>query len=242
MNTLNLSLTRILIFKHFPDEDFVDKSLDSEYHPINQDFSDVRVDTSKGVRGERNFDFLVPVLETAVPHIRDRTQRQTLLALWKRNMNVPNISTLVDYEVQRHLMVSRFKSMFVRDHAAFSALRDTVVGVNVDGIANWLQSQAPNVIDKINDEENPLCCFDWTKYDFMIKCTPKVQMTQGECNVYAALQTIAYHPKSVKALFSPVFREMKQRMLSFLRHPMSSIRSMTKKILFVVLTGLSTIL
>lgn len=82
-------------------------------------------------------------------------------------------------------------------------------------LTEWLATQGSGVINLIDSDtavqEKPL-----TFYNFMIKTTVKPQLDMNAVNVYNSLQTIAYHPKEINAIFCPISKEIKKRLLSIL--------------------------
>ncbi|APT35499.1 ORF2 [Nesidiocoris tenuis virus] len=66
--------------------------------------------------------------------------------------------------------------------------------------------------------ENPSSLYEWAlnHYSYMIKSRPKPPLTEEAIDEYTALQTIAYHEKFINAIFCPLMREVKKRLLAIL--------------------------
>lgn len=59
------------------------------------------------------YDKIQPVLRTIIPHHRPHTQMETLLAMVKRNLNIPEIQGIVDQEMLSDMMVESFINTFI---------------------------------------------------------------------------------------------------------------------------------
>lgn len=160
------------------------------------------------------FDKLRPALRTSVPFSRPSTQIETILAMLKRNLNVPDIQGDVDNETLASSMFEAFKSTYMNDSAY--SFQSNPIFLNPRTTSEWLFTQKPGVINTITNDL-PLHERKLNVYEFMIKSSVKPQLDVNAPFVYNSLQTIAYHPKDVNAIFCPIFKEIKKRILSCLR-------------------------
>lgn len=83
---------------------------------------------------------------------------------------------------------------------------------NAESLTEWVSTQYTGVIDMI-DTDTSIDEKSLAFYNFMIKATVKPQL---DMNVYNSLQTTAYHSKDINAIFCPIFKEIKPRILSIL--------------------------
>nr|QZZ63341.1 hypothetical protein [Leuven Virga-like virus 1] len=162
----------------------------------------------------QKYDRLRPKLRTAVGCERPRSQRETLLAYQKRNNNVPQLSETNSLAVVMDLLLEKFMVYIDNDKIdLFNSFRHEQISLNSESIDLWLRGQSNKNV-AFNDEF--LCDINLTLYDFMIKTKPKVDATEEAPFNYAALQTIAYHSQAINQLLCPVFRDLKERLLTVL--------------------------
>lgn len=161
------------------------------------------------------FDKLRPTLRTSVPFSRPSSQIETILAMLKRNLNVPDIQGDIDNEALADSMFRAFTSTFLDSSAA--AYCQSPIQPNPRSTSEWLYTQKPGVMNFI-DNDIPLHERKMNVYEFMIKSTVKPQLDVNAPYIYSSLQTIAYHPKDINAIFCPIFKEIKKRLLSVLKN------------------------
>lgn len=161
---------------------------------------------------------LVPRLRTSISHPRASSQLETLLALVKRNLNVPELSAIVDESALVDLMLDKFVSNYITPTGRevlniFSQRPITPSSVAID---EWLKGQPKSVVDQIAPTA-PI----WEKrvdlYHFMNKNSAKPVLDGTAPFEYLAVQTIAFHDKDINAIFCPIFREVMSRLESILR-------------------------
>ncbi|RZF35348.1 hypothetical protein LSTR_LSTR014790 [Laodelphax striatellus] len=150
-----------------------------------------------------------------MPTSRPNTQVETLLAMVKRNLNVPDLMGVTDIPALADSMFDAFVSTYIGDNGLASGFERMPILPNPRSLSEWLVTQPPNVVDQISCDL-PLHERRLDRYDFMIKSTVKPQLDTNAPYVYSALQTIAYQTKDINAIFCPIFKEMKKRLLSVL--------------------------
>ncbi|QOJ43133.1 ORF1 [Nelorpivirus dungfly] len=196
----------------FSDICYVDQSFD-DYDVFNSELNlelgRVQYNPLSAQNYEPEFENMQPVLKTPCPHDRKYNYREILLALEKRNRNVPYFNGVVDFERSSDQMLDNLiRECFDADRLAKCNSEEIRIG-NGD-IHEWLRKQPLEVYDKIvpsfalhNDALN--------EYNFSIKKQAKPNLTVDATSSYAALQTIVYHEKHVNAIFCTIFNEVKRR-------------------------------
>jgi len=161
------------------------------------------------------YDTLRPILNTPVPRLREYTSRETLLAYYKRNACVPQLTGIVSYTEQAAGMARNFVRELL-DEKLFKKYTAQKIRVSEVEIDEWLSKQDTCVVEQINPE-SALHDTGLDTYEFSIKRQPKPNLTIHADKTYTALQTIVYHPKTVNAIFCIIFKQMKLRLLACLR-------------------------
>nr|UTQ79656.1 replicase protein [Myzus persicae nege-like virus 1] len=160
---------------------------------------------------------LSPRLRTAMYNNRVPSQLESLLAMIKRNFNVPDLNGVVDNEMISDLMVERFINTFIPEanRTVFNALETEKIGINSASIQSWLRTQPSSTIGQIKPQE---AYWNTTlnTYHFMNKKSVKPALEINAPFSYPALQTIAFHDKNINAIFCPVFRDLKERLLALI--------------------------
>lgn len=160
---------------------------------------------------------LSPILRTAMYNNRVPSQLETLLAMIKRNFNVPDLNGVVDNDMISDLMVERFVKTFIpiENEDVFMAMKTKTIDINSSSIQSWLRTQSTAAVGQIK----PVDAYwntNLNTYHFMNKKSVKPALEINAPYSYPALQTIAFHDKNVNAVFCPVFRDLKERLLSVL--------------------------
>lgn len=184
--------------------------------PLEVHLENITFDSSRTrVYKPQQFDKLKPVLRTSIGDSRPSTQIETLLAMIKRNLNVPDIQGQVFEEEMIDLMFSKFVSTFIPSHhmSIFDEFSSSPLVPNATSLTQWLHKQKPEVLGQI-DVDVPLHERHLNFYNFMLKSTVKPQLDINAPYVYSSLQTIAYHDKDINAYFCPIFNEIKNRLTS----------------------------
>nr|AQM55436.1 hypothetical protein 1 [San Bernardo virus]AQM55439.1 hypothetical protein 1 [San Bernardo virus] len=167
-----------------------------------------------GVQLNRRFDNLRPILKTPMPHMRDYNTRELMLALQKRNRNVPYMNGTVDFDKSSDEMLDNLlRECF--DPALLEFHTREPVSISCNSVSDWLSGQPPAVKGMIVPSF-AMHCSALNSYSFSIKRKPKPNLTVDATRSYLALQTIVYHEKPINAMFCSVFREIKKRVTSSL--------------------------
>lgn len=146
-----------------------------------------------------------PILKTTLGKLREYTIREYLLAVEKRNRNVPLISGVVDIMDTAANMCMNMFGRAINPEVFFSRIKE--IDVSTYSIAKWVNKQDVCVLDKIVPEfsmhESAVC-----EYNFSIKRRAKPVLTCDAYDTYAALQTIVYHEKHINAAFCSIFSQI----------------------------------
>ncbi|QKN22697.1 replicase [Erysiphe necator associated virga-like virus 1] len=163
------------------------------------------------------FERLKPSLRTCMPQNRPNTSIESLLAIIKRNLNVPGVQGCVFSKDLAKNMLSSFVESYIPPERRdlFEAMKNMPIEPNAVNIAEWLEGQPSQVVGNIGLTQ-PLHNMSLNLYQFMIKSTVKPQLDTRAPYIYSSLQTIAYHTKDINAIFCPVFREIKDRLTKVL--------------------------
>ncbi|APG77560.1 RdRp [Beihai barnacle virus 2] len=195
----------------FPGCVYVNQDFDTlQFHSedLNVPISNVSVLPYRDVYVPPRYDSLRPRLITSMPRRRPTTMRESLVALLKRNANVPDMAGVVDIPA----LVSR---MFESVVAVLMKTDFDEIQLSAGDIADWLHDQPPAVAEKLLE---PLGTheMEMTSYEFMIKRDVKPDLTNNAAYTYSALQTVLSHPKTINAITCPMIRRLKERILGAL--------------------------
>lgn len=183
---------------------------------LNVDHLDVNV--GAGAPKVRKFDKLKPVLRTVVSAKRVPSQRESVLGMIKRNLNVPVLLNDMDGSVLGMYLFKNFIRSVVRDDCMdlVELYKFETVGMHGSLVGRWLQTQKPATA--------ALCMSDVSMherranvFEFMVKGDVKPALDPRASNTYASVQTIAYNSKDVNVMFCPVFLALRDRLLNVLK-------------------------
>nr|QVG74712.1 RNA-dependent RNA polymerase [ssRNA positive-strand virus sp.] len=214
----SVAMCQDFVNSFFGDVAIVDQRFDS-WDVVNTDISvelgDVSVSNLFGTQPSKHFDCMRPVLYTPKPHLRNVNKREVLLAMEKRNRNVPFMNGVVDFNAISTRMVDNLiREAF--DEEKFRYYTAEPIRISTYSINEWLVRQPPAVKNMIVPEfavhQSAV-----NSYLFSIKRAAKPNLTIDAASSYLALQTIVYHEKPINAYFCSVFRELKFRLLRVLR-------------------------
>nr|DBA44346.1 TPA_asm: hypothetical protein [Pemphredonvirus anglici] len=164
------------------------------------------------------YDTMRPLLRTSVPPKRPNNQVETLLAMIKRNQSVPELSGVTDDEALARSMVSKFISTYLirNSKSQIQDFKQNVITPNSASISDWLERQPSGTVDLI-EQKNHFSMESLDRYQFMIKSTVKPQLDCNAPYTYNALQTIAYQDKNINVIFCPIFKDLRNRVISLLK-------------------------
>lgn len=169
------------------------------------------------VQMNKMYDCMRPVIKTPMPFMRDYNMRELVLALEKRNRNVPFMNGVVDFEESSSQMLDSLVAECF-DPALLDFHRSQPITISLNSVGEWLSGQ-PTPVREMIVPDFALHCTAVNSYTFSIKRKPKPNLTIDATSSYLALQTIVYHEKPINAMFCSVFREIKKRVtMSLLPH------------------------
>jgi hypothetical protein len=222
----------------FPGHSYVDQSFDRDIIEIND--IDIPVEnsvfsTSKKPSRTTQWNYMVPVLKTSMPYPRVDSQIETLLALVKRNMNVPVYTNTIGEEFIAQALFENFKdSYLIRNSLFFDE-----INISVDLVQNWLTKQPPSALAELDTIDNMLYMHVLDEYKLIIKKSPKPKLDNTAITEYTGLQTVCYQGPITNILFCPIFKEMKKRLLCFLKSKYMIFTDMTTTALERLITQLN---
>nr|QWC36482.1 ORF1 [Bemisia tabaci nege-like virus 1] len=214
----NINDAQNLLNHLFGSDTIIDQSFDSwmlHNYDLELSLGDVVYSRIKGVYKHNAFDNMRPVLFSPVAHVRGEFNREVLVALQKRNKNVPDVSGNIDVDRQVDTMIEKFFDSYL-DSDKFLHVTDTPIAVTSRDLSNWLDTQETPVVEKMLEGlslENAAL----DEFNFSIKRIAKPVLSTKATVEYSALQTIVYHEKYVNAIFCPIFCEIKKRLFVSLK-------------------------
>lgn len=165
------------------------------------------------IKTER-FDTYRSSIRTHCPAPVWDTQKQYLKAFSERNGGVPDYGGTRDNVVLVEEMLQNFKTAYLRP-PFLSTFQDSEIDINVDSLEDWLKDKPQSVLELMKSDED-YSIFDkkLDTYSMMLKKLPKIVTDAEAAYKNKSPQTILYHCQSVNAVFSPIVREMKSRLVS----------------------------
>jgi hypothetical protein len=210
----------------FTGHSYIDQSYDKDI--INLNDTDLPVEdcifsTSKKPSQVGNWNYMIPALKTSMSFPRVDSQIETLLALVKRNMNVPVYTNTIGEEFIAQALFDNFKNSYlIRNELYFDE-----IDISVDLIQTWLAKQPPNALAELDTIDNMLYMHMLDEYKLIIKKSPKPRLDDTAITEYTGLQTVCYQGPITNILFCPIFKEMKKRLLCFLKSKFMIFTDMT---------------
>lgn len=194
---------------------------------LSMELGDVTFSSVAGVSLPKTYDTMRPTLKTPMPFIRNYDRREILVALEKRNKNVPFMNGVVDFDQCSSEMLEKLISeCFDPDKLAKNNCEP--IRVSRNEITQWLSNQPTDTAKKILPDF-PLHLTSVNSYNFSIKRKPKPALTVDAADSYLALQTIVYHEKPINAIFCSIWREIKRRVINSLRDHVKLFCDMSPK-------------
>jgi len=202
----------------FSEACFVDQTMD-EWLIINSDLElelgELKYCHITAPYAEHTYDNMVPLLKTAMPIERNYHLREIMLALYKRNRNVPRYNSVVNFDETSDTMLDNLINRCF-DQKKLQMVNTQQITVGPGAITDWLVNQEtstlPLIVPDFAIHNSAVNC-----YNFSIKRQPKPVLTVDAVSSYTALQTIVYHEKPINAIFCGIFREIKSRVHSSLK-------------------------
>ncbi|AVK59480.1 replicase protein [Nephila clavipes virus 4] len=161
------------------------------------------------------FDSLSPSLRTSCPSAVTNDLKNVLKAFYDRNGNVPELQGLVNEEKMADCMFNNFVNCYIDNTDIFNNFSSEPIHVNVDSIEDWLFTQDRKVKDQAFPEEFiDIFTRELNVYSMILKKLPKPKLENGAEYKFPSPQTIAHSSKDINAVFCPIVREMKRRLLA----------------------------
>ncbi|WKY14640.1 hypothetical protein Q1695_000291 [Nippostrongylus brasiliensis] len=166
----------------------------------------------------RKYDTLTPVMHTACPRPQRQTQKNVIKAFFDRNGCVPELATVADEVALAKQLRDCFFYSYIADNEAAAYYFENPLTINFDSIDQWLKTQPPQVGTMIfSDEDWCILQKELDRYNYILKTLPKPKLEFGADLKNPSPQTIAHSCKLVNAIFCPLVREIKRRVISVLR-------------------------
>ncbi|APG77735.1 RdRp [Sanxia atyid shrimp virus 1] len=156
---------------------------------------------------------LQPVIRTNCYVPRRRVLVESLLAIAKRNLNVPDMTGNNPDDILPSSLRDVFVSTYLLQRLPFSEIQ-----ISPSTIKSWLIDQPAKVVDAVLAVMTSFKDVKINEYDFSIKPTPKPCVTPDANDTIPALQTIAAASKIMNILFCPIAKLVKERLLTSLRN------------------------
>ncbi|QRG34866.1 replication-associated polyprotein [Hibiscus yellow blotch virus] len=179
-------------------------------YDLDISISDVRFQDIKFVTPEKAYNCMRPVLSFTSPVVRRACLVESLIAVQKRNRNVPQLSADVSKVLMGERLFATFKKVYL-DESLWEP-----VNYGPAELKEWLDGQKSVVANAVVGE---FCIWntDINSFEFITKGSPKPTLTDNAYMDFAAPQTIIFQTKDINAVFCVIFREIKRIIMSMMR-------------------------
>nr|QVG74705.1 RNA-dependent RNA polymerase [ssRNA positive-strand virus sp.] len=161
-----------------------------------------------------SYDTAHPVLSTCAPIVRPSIGRESLHSILKRNMAVANSYGYVDEVEVAEKCWQLFENNFIARTQLYQEYSRDPIGIDRESITEWFSRQEIKPDAIIPDR--PIHLEALNHFQFAVKTSPKPDLTQSAYLKHPQLQTVVFQSKVVNAIFCPIVREVKKRLLSVL--------------------------
>lgn len=165
----------------------------------------------RGLSKQKEYDCLRPAIMTNVPAPRQETQKEMLLALDKRNLNIPDIDLDVDQDFVIETMLERFENRIIKNKELYNKFRNEQIVLSTDTAVEWLGKQDTHIPKRIQQERLNVSELD--RYQLTMKGNVKPQLDLDADKEYNAPQTVVFKEKEFNLYFAPIFKEVKDRLM-----------------------------
>ncbi|UNH55532.1 RNA-dependent RNA polymerase [Solanum violifolium ringspot virus] len=171
---------------------------------------DVSFSTIKFVTREKKYDCMIPRLSFASPTVRQACLVESLIAVHKRNRNVPQLASGVSDYIMADKLFDSFVSSFL-DERYYEP-----VHYGPAEVADWLAGQKTSVMDQVVGE---FCIYDTDikNYNLITKNNPKPNLMDEATTEFAAPQVVIFQEKDKNAVFCPIFRSIKRNIIKMMK-------------------------
>ncbi|ACJ68815.1 polymerase [Lilac ring mottle virus] len=193
--------------------------VDDKYFQAWVEASDISLEVSKCWLDLSNFKdplkgsqcYAEPLFQTGATSRRINTQRETLLAAKKRNMNIPELAQIFDMEREREVCFQRFL-LNVVDKTRLGKL-EPMMTTEVKFFNDYLVGKNP----PLSEYQGPLNLCSLDKYMHMVKTTIKPVEDNSLIHERPLCATITYHKKGIVMQSSPIFLAAMSRLFFVLK-------------------------
>lgn len=156
-----------------------------------------------------------PKLRTSCPINPVITIKSVLKGFTERNGVVPELQVPVDYDHMSEEIVQRFKTFYM-DASLMEHYDKNPITVNSVSVGEWLRDQPIAVASQVEKQKYLDVSFSY--YHYTMKRNPKPDLTGKGHLKYISPQMIAYSDKYVNCVFSPIAKEIKNRLMVALKN------------------------
>nr|UNH55557.1 RNA-dependent RNA polymerase [Ligustrum chlorotic spot virus] len=219
LNTVSYSfedkyvIMQTMLTTTFPNSCYVANYMDAwiTYNlDLDLQLDDVSFSPIRFVTTTKTYDCMIPRLSFCSPAVRKFCLIESMIAVQKRNRNVPQLSS----GVSPYMMADQlFDSLMgILDQRYYRN-----VHYGPAELAAWLNDQKSSVLDNVVGEYN---IYDarTDKYELITKNSPKPTLSDEACTDYAAPQVVLFQTKDINAVFCVIFRSLKAIILDMLKH------------------------
>lgn len=215
-NSADVSVLQAWLDGVLPGVSCQDRQFDHQLFEMSEivaDLDQVVLNRSYALVKER--EYITPMLRTSILPKVPTTQKQVVKAFIERNGNVPRLQGEVDDGELADILLRDLLRTCSRH--SFS---EQLIMTDFSNLDDWLRSQPPATRKALKTQMCTihLCDRRFDAYDFMLKNVPKPELEIGGERRYKSPQTIAYQSKDINSLFSPVMKELMNRIISVI-HP-----------------------
>lgn len=193
--------------------------MDDRYFQTMVETDDISLEVSKCWIDASNFrdftkgqsSYAEPVYQSGATSRRVNTQRETLLAVKKRNMNIPELQSVFDLDAEVNLCTKRFLTHVI-DMPRLRRL-PPMMGCEIDFFTAYLAGKNP----PIKEYQGPLSLVALDKYLHMVKTIIKPVEDNSLKYERPLCATITYHKKGIVMQSSPLFLSAMSRLFYVLK-------------------------
>nr|YP_654568.1 putative RNA dependent RNA polymerase; RdRp [Citrus leprosis virus C] len=171
---------------------------------------DIVINVIKFATIDRTYDCMIPRLSFCSPVVRKACLVESLIAVQKRNRNVPQLSSEVSPYVMADQLFDSLRSLL--DERYYQE-----VHYGPAELAAWLNDQKGSVVDEVIGE---YCIYSTAveRYQLITKNSPKPTLSDEAYMEFAAPQVVLHQTKDINAVFCVIWRGIKTVVQSMLRH------------------------
>ncbi|QPL17819.1 replicase [Pistachio virus Y] len=168
--------------------------------------SDISFSSIRFVTPERKYNCMIPKLSFTSPVVRTACLVESLIAVQKRNRNVPDIKS----DVCPYKMSDKLFSRFVECYLDMNLYEQIHYGPGE--VSEWLKQQKNNVVNHVVGEYS-IYDAEVDKYSLITKGAPKPTLSDDAYCDFAAPQVVLFPAKDINAVFCVIFRSIKRSIL-----------------------------